>query len=107
MFSKLRINPKQIEGYADERTTHSDVARAVADGSADVGLGLETAGLAYGLDFVFLNRERYDLILPTEAADQPVFQKLIAWLASEAGKQFVGRHKGYESQDTGSVQIVG
>jgi len=107
MFSKLRIDPKQIEGYADERTTHSDVARAVADGSADVGLGLETAGLAYGLDFVFLNRERYDLIMRTETAGQPVFQKLIAWLASEAGKQFVARHKGYESQDTGSVQVVG
>jgi putative molybdopterin biosynthesis protein len=105
MFSKMGIDPKQIEGYADERLTHSDVARAVAEGSADVGLGLEIAGQAYGLDFVFLNRERYELILRSETAGQPVIQKLIAWLASEEGKQFVAQHKGYESQETGVIRI--
>jgi putative molybdopterin biosynthesis protein len=106
MLSKMGIDPKQIEGYADERLTHSDVARAVAEGNADVGLGLENAGQAYGLDFVFLNRERYDLIIPAETAEQPAIQKLIAWLASEEGKQFVAQHKGYESQETGVIQIT-
>ena len=46
MFSRQGIDPKKIDGYEDERMTHSDVARTVAEGSADVGLGLETAGQA-------------------------------------------------------------
>jgi putative molybdopterin biosynthesis protein len=103
--SGLGIDSANIAGYTDERLTHSDVARAVAQGNADVGLGLEAASLAYGLDFVFLNRERYDLILPAETARQPVIQKLLAWLASPEGKQFVARHKGYENQETGLIRL--
>lgn len=104
MFLKLGIDPLQVQGFADERLTHTDVARAVAEGNADVGLGLETAGQTYGLDFVFLNRERYDLVMRSATAEQPAIQKLIIWMASEAGKQFVVQHIGYESQDTGLVQ---
>ncbi len=104
MLARLGIDPKKIDGYDDERMTHSDVARMVAEGSANVGLGLENAGGAFGLDFVFLNRERYDLILKSETAKQPAMQQLIEWLASDAGKQFVAKHPGYESQDTGCIQ---
>lgn len=104
MLSRLGIDPTRIDGYEDERLTHTDVARAVAEGSAQVGLGLETAARAYGLDFIFLNRERYDLILRSEKAQLPAVQKLIQWLASSEGKQFVGKHAGYESQETGSLQ---
>ena len=104
MLSRQGIDPQQIDGYGDERLTHSDVARTVAEGSADVGLGLETAGQAYRLEFVFLNRERYDLVMKTETAKQLPIQKLLEWLASDAGKQFVARYTGYESQDTGCIQ---
>jgi putative molybdopterin biosynthesis protein len=104
MLASQGIDAKKIEGYKDERLTHSDVARTIAEGSADVGLGLEAYGQAFQLDFVFLNRERYDLIMKSEAARQPVLQKFIEWLASDAGKQFVAKHPGYENQDTGCIQ---
>jgi molybdate-binding protein len=84
--------------------THSDVARTVAEGSADVGLGLENAGRAFGLDFVFLNRERYDLVLTSQTAQQPAVKLLLEWLVSDDGKQFVAEHPGYESDETGSLQ---
>jgi molybdate-binding protein/DNA-binding transcriptional regulator YhcF (GntR family) len=103
VLSREEIDRGSIKGYDDERLTHSAVARAIAEGSADVGLGLETASHAFGLDFVFLNRERYDLIMRQEMANHPVIQKLMAWLASDEGKQFVSRHQGYESQYTGSL----
>ncbi len=104
MLAAQGIDPRKIDGYGDERLTHSDVARTVALGSAHVGLGLETAGHAFGLDFVFLNRERYDLIMRTETVNQPIMQKLVNWLASDAGKRFVANYNGYESQDTGCRQ---
>ena len=104
MIASQGIDTKKIEGYNDERLTHSDVARTIAEGGADVGLGLETAGQAFQLDFVFLNRERYDLIMKSETARQPALQKFIEWLASEAGKQFVAQRPGYENQETGRIQ---
>ncbi|HSV86938.1 MAG TPA: substrate-binding domain-containing protein, partial [Levilinea sp.] len=97
---------KQINGYADERLTHSDVARAVAEGQADVGLGLETAASAYGLDFVYLNEEQYDLVMLAEAASRPELQALTGWLQSDAGKQFIDQHPGYDSRSTGHVRQV-
>jgi putative molybdopterin biosynthesis protein len=104
VLARQGIDHMKIDGYDDERMTHSDVARTVAEGKANVGLGLENAGRAFGLDFVFLNRERYDLILKSITAKQPAMQQLIEWLASDAGKQFVAKHPGYESQDTGCIQ---
>jgi len=104
MLAREGIDPAQIRGFDDERITHSDVARTVAEGSADAGLGLEAAGSAFGLDFVFLNRERYDLVLETRAAGQPAMRALIEWLGSEAGRQFVESHKGYEGDETGKRQ---
>lgn len=104
MLARQGLEPQVIDGYADERLTHSDVARAVAERQADVGLGLETAGRAFGLEFVFLNRERYDLVMRSETAERPPLRQLLAWLASEAGKQRVAGIAGYESQDTGCLQ---
>ncbi len=106
MLTITGIQAKKIQGYADERLTHSDVARAVAQGHCDVGLGLETAAHAFGLDFLYLNRERYDLVILSEMMNHPVIQKLIAWLASEDGKRFVGQQPGYENEDTGKIQIA-
>lgn len=104
-LQRLGIDPKKIAGYEDERLTHSDVARAVAQGSADAGLGLETAGRAFGLDFVFQVLERYDLVLTPQTAEQPAVKVLLEWLASDEGKQFVAKHPGYESQETGRVRM--
>ncbi|MEN4011608.1 MAG: substrate-binding domain-containing protein [Bellilinea sp.] len=103
MLARAGIAPARIAGYADERLTHSEVARAVAEGAADVGLGLEAAGQAFGLDFIFLNRERYDLILSSETARQAPFRQWIDWLASPDGRQFVAQRRGYENQETGTV----
>jgi putative molybdopterin biosynthesis protein len=100
---RLSIDPRQIAGFKDERMTHSAVARAVAEGKADAGLGLETAAQAYGLSFVFLNLERYDLVMLAETARQSPVQQFVGWLASAEGKQFVDQRVGYDSQVSGQL----
>jgi putative molybdopterin biosynthesis protein len=106
ILKQKQIQPDAIHGYRDERLTHSDVARVVAEGGADVGLGLETAARAYGLDFLFLNRERYDLVMLAETIENPPVRKLIDWLSSEQGRQFVDQHRGYDSQSSGQVWTI-
>jgi putative molybdopterin biosynthesis protein len=101
-----KILPKQILGYRDERSTHSDVARAIAEGNADAGLALETAAAAFGLDFTLLTRERYDLVMLAETAQRPSMQQFIGWLQSSEAKNFVSQYTGYENSQTGMVQIL-
>ena len=103
----MNISTDLIHGYQDERLTHSDLARSIAEGNADVGLGLELAALAYGLDYVHLTRERYDLVMTADTANLPAVQALIQWLGSADGRGFIGRYQGYDVQETGKVQKVG
>ena len=97
----LNLSNQQITGFEDERLTHSDIARCVAENSADVGIGLESAAMAFGLDFVFLAEERYDLFMLEETMNKPVIQKFVDWLESAEAKKFVGRYRGYDCRDTG------
>lgn len=105
-ISQKGITPQDITGYLDERHTHSDVARAIADGSATVGLGLEAAAVAYHLDFINLASEQYDLVFFDESAQMPQIQTLIDWLATPQARLEIGRLRGYETDNTGKVTRV-
>jgi putative molybdopterin biosynthesis protein len=102
----MGIDAKRIQGFNDERITHSDMARTIAEGNADSGLGLEAAAWAYGLDFIFLNREQYDLLMLPATAQQPAVQQFVAWLGSEQGKNFISSRPGYDSSESGRVQVL-
>lgn len=101
------IRPEEITGYEDERMTHSDVARAVAEGQADAGFGLEAAAHTYGLDFVLAVRERYDLVIPAEKIERPALSALVSWLGSETARRTFASVGGYDVQETGQVRWIG
>ena len=46
-----------------------DIAQSIVSGSGNVGLGLEAAALNYGLSFIPLTLERYDLVFRTTKFD--------------------------------------
>lgn len=69
---KLRaasIPSGQIPGYTREVGTHHQVALAVANGEANLGIGLFAAALEYSMGFIPLFEEAYDLVLSVELAD--------------------------------------
>ncbi len=100
---RLGIAAASIAGYEREAATHEDVARAVIEGQADVGLGVETAALSYHLGFVRLTTEPYDLVIPAEAwAGEPV-RALAAWLATEGAREAIAGLGGYEIAETGRL----
>src|SRR5271169_4781927 len=61
---RLRLDPAELPGYDSRAAGHLQVAAAIAGGLADVGVSSEPAALAYGLDFIPLAAERFDLVLP-------------------------------------------
>src|SRR5947199_301724 len=58
------------------------VAAAIVGGLADAGVSSEPAAVAYGLDFIPLAEERFDLLLPAKHAASREVQGLLKVLAS-------------------------
>ena len=103
---RLGISPTSLTGYAAEKNTHSEVARAIAENQADAGLGLEGAARLYGLDFVFLSKERYDLVFLADRFAQPAVQALVRWLKEPKFQEILTQLGGYDNQSTGAIQFV-
>jgi putative molybdopterin biosynthesis protein len=101
---KIGLDSAQIVGYEDERITHSAVAQTIAEGKANAGIGLEAAALSYGLDFVFLKDDRYDLVVPSTLMEAEPMKTLVEWLNQPATREMIEKLEGYNTQDTGTVQ---
>jgi molybdate-binding protein/DNA-binding transcriptional regulator YhcF (GntR family) len=95
------IQPASVAGYEREETTHLAVASAVDQGEATVGLGICAAASAYGLDFVPLTQERYDLVLPEAVWGLPAAQALIMVVRSPQFREAIAAFGGYDTSETG------
>lgn len=78
----LGIEPAAVRGYGTQATGHLHVASAIAAGLADVGIASEPAALAFGLAFVPLAAERFDLVVPADRAGTREAQGLLKVLSS-------------------------
>jgi putative molybdopterin biosynthesis protein len=106
MLHRQGISPAKIQGYNDEKMTHSEVANAIAEGQADAGLGLEAAARPYGLGFIPLMQEQYDLVIPAHHFNSPLLQALINWISSPAARQAISSLAGYQATHTGDVKWI-
>ena len=101
------VDSARVDGYEREAPTHLGVARAVHDGEATVGLGIAAAAHAYGLGFIPLITERYDLVLPGEAWDTAAARTLSAGVRSPAFSAAVADLGGYDTAETGREEWIG
>jgi putative molybdopterin biosynthesis protein len=95
------IGPGAVGGYAREEPTHLAVAAAIAAGRGDAGLGIMAAARAFGLDFVPVTREPYDLVVTAEAMDSPLLAPLWALLHSDRFQAAVTELGGYTTKEMG------
>ena len=73
-------------GYANEPRSHGAVAAAVAQGRADWGVAIVTVARRYGLGFLPLQDEQYDLLVPTGRLSRVAVRRLLDLLASAEGR---------------------
>jgi putative molybdopterin biosynthesis protein len=100
-LGKLGIDPHAIEGYPLEEPTHLAVAAAIAAGRADAGLGIMAAARAFGLGFVPVTREPYDLVVAPGALDSPQLAPLWSLLRSDRFQSAVTELGGYSAKEMG------
>jgi molybdate-binding protein len=79
---RLRLDPAELPGYDSQAAGHLQVAAAISGGLADAGVSSEPAALAYGLDFIPLATERFNLVLPAKHAASREVQGLLKVLTS-------------------------
>ncbi len=100
-LGRLGMSPDEIPGYAREEHTHLAVAAAVAAGRADAGLGVAAAARAFGLGFVPVTREPYDLVLDAETIENPVTAPLWELLQEPGFRTAVEALGGYGTEEMG------
>ena len=100
----LGINRRQICGYDREENSHLAVASVVSRGEADVALGNEKASMQVrGIEFVPLQKERYELIMLREDMELPPFQAALEILQSEDFKKEVQGLGDYDLTELGQI----
>ena len=103
LCKQAHIDPDTIYGYDREELTHNSVAVQIASGSADAGMGIYSAAQLYGLDFIPICIEEYDLLIPEASWETQQVQQLITTLKSEAFKEKILAMGGYTLEDPGEV----
>lgn len=97
----LGIDPGQLPGYGTEATGHLQVAAAITAGLADAGVASEPAALAYGLAFIPLAAERFDLVIPADLVGSREIQGLIKVLSSRWLLDQLASLPGYDAETCG------
>lgn len=77
-----------------------EVACAVSIGAADGGIASRDAALAFGLEFLPLSVERYDLVLPVSALDDPRVKRLLDEVSSGSFRREL-ESLGYDARTSG------
>tara|TARA_B100000676_G_scaffold311261_1_gene380499 strand:+ start:8065 stop:8952 length:888 start_codon:yes stop_codon:yes gene_type:complete len=95
-------------GFLDTpASSETDIAHAVAGGKADAGLAIEAVARQFGLGFVPLAEERYDLAVWRRAYFEEPFQNLLAFARESRFAERADELGGYHISGLGTVQFNG
>ena len=99
-----RIEPNRVKGYSDEVLSHLEVASRIKAGLADAGIGVRAAAAICGLDFVPLQRERYDLVIPKSYYETlSGLQVLLDTMVSKPFRDELEALGGYDTREIGKI----
>ena len=99
------IKPESIRGYDQEEFTHMAVAVDVLSGAADCGMGIFAAAKALDLDFIPMETEQYDLVIPSFMLDNPNIQVVIETIRSKNFHERVVALGGYDPSECGQLWV--
>lgn len=107
LLEAAKIEAAALRRLAKPALSESDLALAIAERKADAGLAIRAVARQYGLDFLPLARERYDLVMRRRDYFEPPAQALIAFTRSERFRTRAEEMGGYDIARLGSVVYNG
>ncbi len=87
-------------------SSHTELAQLVRFDLADVGVCIEAVAIAQGLDFVPLDEERFDLIVPTARLEQRPIARLFDLVSARAFQTEASALPGYDLSISGHASSV-
>ena len=105
LIKENSMDRSQVIGYDREGNTHMAVSSAVASGTADVGIGVYSAGQIMDNDFIGITEEEYDFALDAELLEDEKIKKFISILKDENFRKRLEKLGGYNTESSGEVGI--
>ncbi len=106
-LSTLGVKGRTLHGYERELGGHLEVAAAVGAGEAQAGVTIRVAAEAYGLHFIALREERYDLLIPERETRSPAVGAMLDALNSSGFARELSELCGYDTSRTGTLIASG
>jgi len=100
-LERLGIASRTVRGYDRLAPGHLPAAWQVQSGTADACLATRAAARAFGLHFIPLVTERYDLVIRRQHLDLPRMQNLLDTLARSGFRRELEGFGGYDTRVAG------
>jgi len=100
------ISPRAVTGYDRTAHGHLPAALAVSLKEADCCIATRSAARAFGLHFIPLATERYDLVVRRQFVKMPAVQALFDVLNRSAVRRKLEILAGYDTSHTGEVLVT-
>ncbi|TXG76718.1 MAG: helix-turn-helix domain-containing protein [Rhodocyclaceae bacterium] len=88
-----------------EATSERQAAAMIAMGAADCAPGIRAAAVEFGLDFLPLGQEAFDLVLPRPVYFRALFQRLIRAIGSPEARKLAALLGGYDLAPLGTLRL--
>jgi len=106
LLSSQGIEPSRIDGYLHEVNGPQAVAAAIRNGFADAGVCTSSVAEAYGLQFVPIANEDYELAVKREMLNDSRICTLISLIRSPTYKSLLEKTGGYDIMQTGMIRSL-
>ncbi|MEO8097965.1 MAG: substrate-binding domain-containing protein [Acidobacteriota bacterium] len=103
LLRKSGIPAKSVAGYSRVAYGHLAAAYAVVSSEADCCLATRSAARTFGLDFIPLHSERYDLVMRKRTLELPAAQAFLDVLQRASLRRQLEILAGYDTTHTGAL----
>jgi len=103
LLEKAGMDAPTVRGYDRIAYGHLAAAYCVVSGDADVCLATRSAAQTFGLDFIPLQSERYDLVMRRKTTDLPAVKAFLDVLQRATLRRKLEVLAGYDTSQTGST----
>ncbi len=98
-----RVAPESLQRLPRPARAETDIAAAIRDGKADAGVAIEAASRAFGLAFIALATERFDLVMRRRDYFEPPMQALLAFARTAEFRERAAALGGYDVTQSGRI----
>ena len=104
LLSRHRIPSHLVRGYGTIAPSQIGLGRCIAEEKADVGIGAQAVAQLYNFDFIPLQEERYDLVIPTAYVhSHPGMQVFLDVLVTRRFQREIEALGGYDTKESGKI----